>query len=130
MKYILVPAAVAVSLTALFRWLALSFPSQCSETRIELALGPTPGLFILHLESQGQRAVIASDICHHLFQVSFPNWAPRFDLDPVKALEARISFLRQYADTETLVIPSHCPGPIGGYIATDGTAWRWKQRSP
>ena len=101
-----------------------------SETRLELVPGHTPGHFILHLESQGQHAVIAGDVFHHPLQVAFPDWAPRFDVDPVKAREARISFLRKYADTETLVIPSHFPGHVGGYIVTDGTAWRWKPRRP
>lgn len=100
------------------------------EARIEVTPGHTPGHLVVHLESGGQHAVITGDILHHPLQTAFPDWAPGFDVEPQNAREVRRRFLRTYADTETLLIPSHFPGHPGGYIATDGTAWRWKQRSP
>ncbi len=100
------------------------------EARIEIMPGHTPGHFVVHLESQGQHAVIAGDILHHPLQTAFPDWVPGFDIEPNEAREARHQFLRTYADTETLLIPAHFPGHPGGYIATDRTTWRWKRRSP
>lgn len=100
------------------------------QARIEVTPGHTPGHLVVHLEADGQHAVMTGDILHHPLQTAFPDWAPGFDVEPQTARAVRRRVLRAYADTETLVIPSHFPGHPGGYIATDGTGWRWKQRGP
>ncbi|SKA40052.1 Glyoxylase, beta-lactamase superfamily II [Enhydrobacter aerosaccus] len=95
------------------------------EIRLLPTPGHTPGHVSVVIESQGARAVITGDLMHHPCQMARPDWSSGFDSDQDESRGTRQSFLRQFADTPTLVIGTHFAGPTAGRIIREGDAYRF-----
>ena len=95
-------------------------------------LTPTPGHSPCHccvnIRSGGQRAVVTGDLMHHALQCREPDWSTVFDTDPKLAALSRRRFLGEVADTDTLLLPVHFPGPTAGYVRADGERFRYRFR--
>jgi len=89
--------------------------------------GHTPGHMSVSVTSRGERAVITGDMMHHPSQIAHPEWRPPVDHDPDRAVETRLAFLAEHADTPTLVIGTHFAGPTAGHIVRDGSAYRFAE---
>lgn len=78
--------------------------------RLRLAPGHTPGLCVLTLESDGERAVFAGDLLHSPMQVRQPELSSRFCHAPADAVRSRRAVLGWAADHDALVLPAHFGG--------------------
>jgi glyoxylase-like metal-dependent hydrolase (beta-lactamase superfamily II) len=77
---------------------------------LELAPGHTPGLAVMKVESDGERAVFVGDLLHSPAQVHHPEWNSCFCEDPPRARASRESVLSWVADNRALLIPAHFAG--------------------
>lgn len=82
--------------------------------------GHTPGHVSVHINSQGEEAIISGDMMHHPCQIARPEWVTPFDNDNAHALATRKAFLERYADRPVLVLGTHFANPVGGHIVRDG----------
>jgi glyoxylase-like metal-dependent hydrolase (beta-lactamase superfamily II) len=95
------------------------------ETNAEIARGvrlvPTPGHTPAHvsvvLESLGECAIITGDMMHHPAQLAHPDWSHALDWSAEVSSNTRAAFVKQFANTPTLVIGTHFSAPSAGYIA-------------
>jgi glyoxylase-like metal-dependent hydrolase (beta-lactamase superfamily II) len=87
--------------------------------------GHTPGHISVHIESQGEEAIITGDMMHHPCQIARPDWVTPFDSDSAQARATRERFLARYADTPVLVLGTHFANPVGGRIVRDGASYRF-----
>ncbi|MEU4626310.1 MBL fold metallo-hydrolase [Actinoplanes sp. NPDC023801] len=92
------------------------------EVRLVPAPGHTPGHVLVEVASQGRRALLAGDLIHHPLQLRRPDISTALCIDPIQATATRRAVLDRYADTDTLLLPSHLP--IGGYLRRDGDGYR------
>jgi glyoxylase-like metal-dependent hydrolase (beta-lactamase superfamily II) len=92
---------------------------------LEPAYGHTPGQMQMRIGSGGGKALLCADLMHHPLQIRYPEWSTRFCVDPVKARQTRIDFLKDNANTGRLVFPTHFPDPTGGTIVRDGADFRF-----
>ncbi|CAJ1585666.1 MBL fold metallo-hydrolase [[Mycobacterium] wendilense] len=81
-----------------------------SNLTLELAPGHTPGLSVLKLESEGERAVFVGDLLHSPAQILHPDWNSCFCEDPRLARESRRRVLSWTADNNALLVPAHLGG--------------------
>ena len=92
-------------------------------------LTPTPGHSPCHccvnIRSAGQRAVVTGDLMHHALQCREPDWFTVFDWDAKQGIASRRKFLGEVADTGTLILPIHFPGPAAGHVRGDGDRFRY-----
>jgi glyoxylase-like metal-dependent hydrolase (beta-lactamase superfamily II) len=96
------------------------------EAWLEVAPGHTPRHVTLHLESQGNEAILAGDIMHHPIQVAEPHLRAEYlDIDPESAEETRMSFLRRYSGSDILIFGPHFANPSGGHIQAEGDSYRF-----
>ena len=86
--------------------------------------GHTPGHMSVRIQSCGEQAVITGDAFHHPCQFVHPLWEVSADFDHVKAQDTRLNFLKEFADTPTLIIGTHFAGPTAGRIVSDGAVYR------
>ncbi|MGY3306203.1 glyoxylase-like metal-dependent hydrolase (beta-lactamase superfamily II)/ketosteroid isomerase-like protein [Pseudomonas sp. PvR086] len=98
----------------------------CPQIRLLPTPGHTPGHVSVHIESQGQVAVITGDIMHHPVQMAIPDKQCAFDHDKAQACCTRRTFLTRYQDSDALVIGSHFPEPTAGHVFSDQSAWRFE----
>jgi glyoxylase-like metal-dependent hydrolase (beta-lactamase superfamily II) len=91
---------------------------------LEPTPGHTPGHVCVHIESQGEHAVITGDLMHHPVQCAHPEWRSSADHDPALAQRTRRKFLADCAGTPTLVLGTHFATPTAGRIVRDGDAFR------
>ncbi|MBS0612759.1 MAG: MBL fold metallo-hydrolase [Proteobacteria bacterium] len=96
------------------------------EVGLEPTPGHTPGHVSVRIESEGKRAVITGDIMHHPVQCAEPDLQTNFCNDHEQAIRTRRGFLRRYQDRGAYVIGSHFCDPTGGWIVSDGDAWRFE----
>jgi glyoxylase-like metal-dependent hydrolase (beta-lactamase superfamily II) len=93
-------------------------------------LQPSPGHSPCHccinITSRGQRAVVTGDLMHHALQVREPDWSTVFDWDATQAAASRRGFLAEVAETPTLVLPIHFPGPTAGRVKRGATGFDWQ----
>lgn len=87
---------------------------------LEPTPGHTPGHVAIHLESEGQHAVMWGDLCHSPAQCLRPDWSYRRDWDGVLSAVTRTRMLRACAEHGHLVLTSHFPFPSVGRIRTEG----------
>jgi glyoxylase-like metal-dependent hydrolase (beta-lactamase superfamily II) len=87
---------------------------------LELAPGHTPGLSVLRLESEGERAVFVGDLLHSPAQILHPDWNSCFCEDQKMARESRRRILSRAADENELVIPAHLAGAHAAEVARKG----------
>ncbi len=88
------------------------------------SLGHTPYHVSVLLGSGTSRALITGDVVHHPCQLAYPEWGAASDVEPVRARAPREELLARCTDTDTLVIGSHFPDPVAGFIRRDGAGVR------
>ena len=92
------------------------------ELRLFPTPGHTPGHVSVHINSQGQEAVITGDMMHHPIQVAMPGHAATFDMDKPAGAKTRVDFVNRFQEKPVLVIGSHFADPGAGYIVRNGAA--------
>ncbi len=92
---------------------------------LEPAPGHTPGNVVLHARCGQARGLFCGDVLHTPVQLVDLAWSSRFCADPHQSALTRRQLVHAVADTDTLVMPAHFPGGVGGRIVTDGQSLRW-----
>jgi len=104
-----------------------------SDQRIsdEITLIPTPGHspghFSLHIQSEGEEALLTGDVAHHPCQMAHLDWSSTADSDPAQAAATRRTLFARFADTPTLVIGAHYGA---GRLHHDGDAFKFLAWQP
>ena len=92
----------------------------------EIALVPTPGHspghVSIHIQSDGEEALLTGDVAHHPCQMAHLDWSSTADSDPVQSAVTRRELFGRFADTATLVIGGHFSA---GHIKRDGDAFKF-----
>jgi len=95
-----------------------------------ITLTPTPGHSPCHccvnIASGGQRAVVTGDLMHHALQCRDPALYTIFDWDAEEGIRSRRRFLDGVAETDTLLLPIHFPGPTAGHVRRDAETFRYR----
>jgi len=94
------------------------------EIYLESTPGHTPGHVSVHIESDGQQALITGDCIHHPCQIAVPDWCSSADYDRDVAQRTRIDLLERYSDEEVLIIGTHFATPTAGYLKKRGKDYR------
>jgi glyoxylase-like metal-dependent hydrolase (beta-lactamase superfamily II) len=97
---------------------------------LEPAPGHTPGSSLLRLHSDGDRAVFVGDMLHSPVQVLEPHVNSCFCEDPAQAGRTRYRVLAEAADTRTLVVPAHFPGPGAVEVRRDDDVFAVRAWAP
>jgi glyoxylase-like metal-dependent hydrolase (beta-lactamase superfamily II) len=84
--------------------------------RLRPAAGHTPGSSVLWLDA-GRPAVFVGDLTHCPIQISRPDDACAFDVDPAAARATRRRVFTEAVHARATVIPAHYPGRGGATIA-------------
>jgi glyoxylase-like metal-dependent hydrolase (beta-lactamase superfamily II) len=93
---------------------------------LEPTPGHTPGHVAVHLESEGQHAVMWGDLLHSPAQCIRPDWAFWRDTSADESTASRRRVLAACAEHRRLVMPAHFPLPSTGFVEVDGAAWRFR----
>jgi glyoxylase-like metal-dependent hydrolase (beta-lactamase superfamily II) len=93
---------------------------------LELAPGHTPGLSVLRLESEGERAVFVGDLLHSPAQILHADWNSCFCEDQEMARVSRRRILSRAADENELVIPAHLGGAHAAEVVRHGDEFQIK----
>ena len=88
----------------------------CEGVRLQPTPGHTPGHVSIHIESEGQSALITGDWIHHPCQMTRTDWCSSADHDSKKARATREALLADYADQPALVIGTHFATPTAGHV--------------
>jgi glyoxylase-like metal-dependent hydrolase (beta-lactamase superfamily II) len=92
----------------------------------EITLIPTPGHspahVALHIQSDGQEAVLSGDVAHHPIQMQHLDWSSTADSDQAQSTRTRQMLFGRFAETPTIVIGGHFGA---GRIKRDGDAFRF-----
>ncbi len=90
------------------------------------AYGHTPGHTVHMISSGGKNLMLVADTANHpaLF-VRNPNWSAIFDQDADAARATRLKLLDMAASERAQVAFYHAPFPATGYIAKEGTGFRF-----
>ncbi|MGH7101937.1 MAG: MBL fold metallo-hydrolase [Acetobacteraceae bacterium] len=92
---------------------------------LESAPGHSPGNVNVHVKGGGRHAVLSGDVIHHPIQFAEPALANPADIDKALALRTRLTLMRRYADTATVVLTGHFPAPTAGWIRSQGERFRF-----
>lgn len=87
--------------------------------------GHSPGHVCVNVKSGDAKAIFTGDLMHHALQCREPDWCSGFCYDVEGSTASRRKILEAVADTDTLVMPCHFPGPTGGHVKADGGAFRY-----
>ena len=87
--------------------------------------GHSPGHVCVNVKSGTARAIFTGDLMHHALQCREPHWCSCFCYDEAGSTASRRKILEAVADTDTLVMPCHFPGPTGGHVRTQGAAFQY-----
>ena len=86
----------------------------------QVCLVPTPGHTAGHvavnIASQGQNAIMASNLMHSPIQLAHPEWSPNFDFDGAASAKPRKTFHDMQCETDTLILTAHFPPPSVGHV--------------
>jgi glyoxylase-like metal-dependent hydrolase (beta-lactamase superfamily II) len=85
--------------------------------------GHTPGHVAFAFGKGKDSAVCSGDLMHSPLQTRYPEFSPKFDVDPQQAAATRRNFLERYCDTDTLCCTAHFPSPSAGKIRRKGNAF-------
>jgi glyoxylase-like metal-dependent hydrolase (beta-lactamase superfamily II) len=88
--------------------------------------GHSPGHVCVNLKSGGKQGLFTGDMMHHALQCIEPDWSSCFCWDADQSAHTRRKVLDSVADTDTVVLPAHFPGPTAGHVVGDGDTWRFK----
>ena len=97
----------------------------CDEVRLEPTTGHTPGHVSIHIESEGQHALITGDCFHHPCQFEKIEWSSSADYNHQEVLETREQFVRTYGDQDVLIIGTHFATPTAGHVKALGENSYW-----
>ena len=95
----------------------------CDEVYLEPTTGHTPGHVSVHIESEGQQALITGDCIHHPCQIERLDWSSTADFDPEEAFVTRLSLMDKYADQDILIIGTHFATPTAGLLKSRGDGY-------
>jgi glyoxylase-like metal-dependent hydrolase (beta-lactamase superfamily II) len=91
------------------------------ELTLRSAPGHTPGHLTVHVDSGGERAVLAVDALLHPAQITEPDWSSMFDMDPEQERRTRHRLLDELEAQDVLFAASHFPDPgFGRIVRGDG----------
>jgi glyoxylase-like metal-dependent hydrolase (beta-lactamase superfamily II) len=91
------------------------------------AFGHTPGHMALAISSGEDRLYHLSDVALSPIHLAQPEWTPRYDIDPVQAIETKRRLFDQAAAESALVFAHHFPPFPGiGRVVKEGDGWRWQ----
>ncbi len=88
----------------------------CEGVRLQPTPGHTPGHVSIHIESEGQRALITGDWIHHPCQMTRTDWCSSADYNREQARATRETLLDNYADQSVLIIGTHFATPTAGHV--------------
>ena len=86
------------------------------EIRFESTPGHTPGHVSVHIESEGQHALITGDCIHHPCQIERTDWSSSADYDKDASRETRNALMERYGDEDILIIGTHFATPTAGHL--------------
>jgi glyoxylase-like metal-dependent hydrolase (beta-lactamase superfamily II) len=92
----------------------------CDEISFEPTPGHTPGHVSVHIESEGEHALITGDCIHHPCQIEKVDWSSTADYDSAMAIDTREKLLEKYGDEDVLIIGTHFSTPTAGHIKKNG----------
>jgi len=95
----------------------------CEGIYFEATPGHTPGHVSIHIESQGQHALITGDSFHHPCQIEKVQWSSSADYDQAASKQTRESLLTKYGDSNVLIIGTHFATPTAGYLQKKGSTY-------
>jgi glyoxylase-like metal-dependent hydrolase (beta-lactamase superfamily II) len=84
--------------------------------------GHSPGHMSVHIQSDGEQALLTGDVAHHPCQMAQLDWSATVDSDPAQSAATRRELFARFADTPTLVIGGHFGA---GRIRRDGDAFQF-----
>ncbi len=84
--------------------------------------GHSPGHMSIHIQSDGQEALLMGDVAHHPCQMAHLDWSSTADSDPAQSAATRRALFSRFADTPTLAIGGHFNA---GHIKRDGDAFKF-----
>ncbi len=87
--------------------------------RVELTGGHTPGHQVVHLESEGERALFVGDLIPFRAMLR-TNWVSGLDLFPLQTMEVKGRLLAAAAKDRALLWLYHEPDHPVGYLTPDG----------
>lgn len=88
--------------------------------------GHTPGHMVYHLESNGERLLLAADTAnHYVMSLERPDWHVRFDMDKEGAAAARKRVFGMVAADKIPFVGYHMPPPAVGYVEPKGEGFRY-----
>jgi glyoxylase-like metal-dependent hydrolase (beta-lactamase superfamily II) len=88
----------------------------CDEVSLVSTPGHTPGHISVLIESEGKQALITGDSFHHPCQMAHVDWASSADYDQQASTVTRKNMLKDYADSNVLIIGTHFATPTAGHI--------------
>ncbi len=91
---------------------------------LEPAPGHTPGGCVLHARDGARHGVFIGDALHTPLQLADPALSSRFCSDPGQSARTRRALCERYADTDSLILAAHFPGPGPFRIVRRGRAFR------
>jgi glyoxylase-like metal-dependent hydrolase (beta-lactamase superfamily II) len=98
----------------------------CDEVRIAGAPGHTPGHVVVHIDSEGKKAVLTGDTLHHPIQFAAPRWKMFLDWDADVAVETRLALMEHAATERVQVFGAHFTASSCGFVTKAGDeTYRW-----
>ena len=94
----------------------------CDEITLIPTPGHSPGHMSIHIQSDGEDALLTGDVAHHPCQMAHLEWSSTADSDPVQSAVTRRELFSRFADTPTLVIGGHFNA---GRIRREGDAFKF-----
>jgi glyoxylase-like metal-dependent hydrolase (beta-lactamase superfamily II) len=88
----------------------------CEGVRLQPTPGHTPGHVSVHIESEGQRALITGDSIHHPCQMTRTDWCSSAEYNQSQARATREALLEDCVDKPVLVIGTHFATPTAGHV--------------
>lgn len=88
--------------------------------------GHTPGMMAFHVESEGKRLMITSDVAnHYILSLQRPDWEVSFDMNKKKAAASRKEIFGMIAADKIAFTGYHMPFPNVGYVEPMGSGFRY-----
>jgi glyoxylase-like metal-dependent hydrolase (beta-lactamase superfamily II) len=94
----------------------------CDEITLIPTPGHSPGHLSLHIQSEGQEAVLAGDVAHHPCQMAHLEWSSTVDSDAVQSVTTRRALFSRFADTDAILIGGHF---TAGHVRRDRDAFKF-----
>lgn len=109
------------------QWATFTPPaSPLPFVQTQLKAGHTPGSTAYRFESKGESIVFIGDLIHNVaVQFEHPEVAIRFDVDPAKAIDSRMSEFTELAHDHQWVAAAHLPFPGIGHVTGQSPGFHW-----